>query len=954
MNFYYPLRCKREREHFIIQAAPYELIRLAGIGQRCYLSAFDHSKARGAGEVPTSNRIELILSSYLQSEFSSIFWFGFRLANRAGTTHQAVELLTQRLQLDIKHVHGIDSVSSHGGFVEVVGSIGSSVARASFTGTSAQASALIEQFPDTFADEDRLKEFLECRAIERHLTLRLNGLAPAIKFLECRRGFPPFYWTVDSLVHRGAQDLVAVIAPGHAKLANEVPSCDIRIPIDSISSPKQNDLVKELLDAASFAMTLKLDPDNYSISVFFKPASERIMAFPLYCTPDPGTLSSVLREFAAMKINLRTVRSLANLTDEKMRYLMDIYGNVEQTSLEGLCPELFLRFLANACEGANVASVSDWPRSIFIPGGHHGRPFNLLFAATTKLRTRGSREVVVVPSSVVLGGDGRIISLCNDILKTVSDGECQTWEALVECVRAAVTVAGEFELVGQTIDGYAFGPLEWIIDIHLRHRRPNGGEDSNRLYPERVGVRVIMGATFALIYCYAGDPLGGERPVRREDFMRRLDTALYKTAHGEFSEDAFRPVIGWLCRHAKAGYPFEDQSRDECAATEQSLRDERKRAEEYAAALLGENFRAFRKEHHDNLPNMDKSHRYYIGDELGRGNFGVTYEVTDFQADRTAKLTPVGKCVMKCERLPPSALGDAAVLRANLLIKPTATPRSRVLWYSDAFVVDGQYLVAVMPKAAGRALSDVIAEQARGDRDMFALEQLQSITHSVLEGFTSLLTDADIALTHGDVKPGNIFVSADDQTTPRCQLIDYGLSRCTQGVVGQPVGQGYLLSDDEYRGRDIQWLPPETVALRTHLGVLSDLRSLGMILYRLLTGFHPWMAVSPSPEDQPRVTAGGSPWDKLAQIKEPKLVLPGEFRLDWRPLDVFFQEVFATAYLVSRTPKGGEQPEAGQGHVEDFRKAFDEAIAEILQGEFGVPIGGMVRVPEEITRTSSS
>jgi serine/threonine-protein kinase len=81
-------------------------------------------------------------------------------------------------------------------------------------------------------------------------------------------------------------------------------------------------------------------------------------------------------------------------------------------------------------------------------------------------------------------------------------------------------------------------------------------------------------------------------------------------------------------------------------------------------------------------------------------------------------------------------------------------------------------------------------------------------------------------VVHGDVKPGNVKLAPDG----RVMLLDFGIARTTTG--GQPGagnGQRVVLVTPG-------WASPEQVADRVELDGRTDLFSLGLVLYCLLTG----------------------------------------------------------------------------------------------------------------------
>ena len=92
------------------------------------------------------------------------------------------------------------------------------------------------------------------------------------------------------------------------------------------------------------------------------------------------------------------------------------------------------------------------------------------------------------------------------------------------------------------------------------------------------------------------------------------------------------------------------------------------------------------------------------------------------------------------------------------------------------------------------------------------------------------------AVVHLDLKPSNILVKED--CTPK--LLDFGIAKHLEDP-GEPVNQTELRCTPAFAA-------PEQIR-REPVGTYTDVYSLGVILYQLLTGRHPYLtADSPAPE----------------------------------------------------------------------------------------------------------
>jgi serine/threonine-protein kinase len=131
----------------------------------------------------------------------------------------------------------------------------------------------------------------------------------------------------------------------------------------------------------------------------------------------------------------------------------------------------------------------------------------------------------------------------------------------------------------------------------------------------------------------------------------------------------------------------------------------------------------------------------------------------------------------------------------------------------------------VMPKLEGTTLAQLILDQER-----LSVPLALWITRQVADGLAALYTGA--GMIHTDVKPANIIVSPAGHAT----LIDFGFV--------QTPAEASQWATRPLAGT-LAYIAPEMVTSALAAGPRSDIYSLGVTLYEMLTGRRPWDSNDP-------------------------------------------------------------------------------------------------------------
>jgi serine/threonine protein kinase len=215
--------------------------------------------------------------------------------------------------------------------------------------------------------------------------------------------------------------------------------------------------------------------------------------------------------------------------------------------------------------------------------------------------------------------------------------------------------------------------------------------------------------------------------------------------------------------------------------------------------------------------------RYQVDQLIARGGMADVFRATQLAVGRHVAI----------KVLHPAPLRDLRIVaRFQQEARAIATlGHPNIIGLIDFGESDDHHLYLVMEFAEGDPLDEVIGREAP-----MAPERVVHIGRQMLE---ALVEAHSHGIIHRDLKPGNVMLADRGKRQDLVKILDFGIAKMTgqeQGSVDL-TGAGMTLGSPPYMA------PEQAMALP--VSPRSDLYSLGVILYELLTGHTPFTGETP-------------------------------------------------------------------------------------------------------------
>jgi serine/threonine protein kinase len=222
-----------------------------------------------------------------------------------------------------------------------------------------------------------------------------------------------------------------------------------------------------------------------------------------------------------------------------------------------------------------------------------------------------------------------------------------------------------------------------------------------------------------------------------------------------------------------------------------------------------------RSQNMSNLPMINHivANRYAVGQKIGSGGMGHVFRGVDQRTD-----TPVAIKTLRSELSTPDIV--TRFIREGEALRQLNHPN--IVALLDAVQENDEYYL-VMQLVEGGALDEILRETPR-----LPVKQVLNIALDLADALTRAHR---LNIVHRDIKPANVLLAKDGM--PR--LSDFGIARVMDSDItetGSVMGTAAYIAPEVLQG--------EAADAR------SDIWSLGIMLFEMLAGRHPFKGTNPS------------------------------------------------------------------------------------------------------------
>lgn len=225
------------------------------------------------------------------------------------------------------------------------------------------------------------------------------------------------------------------------------------------------------------------------------------------------------------------------------------------------------------------------------------------------------------------------------------------------------------------------------------------------------------------------------------------------------------------------------------------------------------------------------NHRYLIRDLIGRGGGGKVYLAEDCTNGGIAVAVKILSLNLDNKTISQRFAREVFI---GTQLGRKSKHIVRILGYG---VTDEKIPFYVMEYLQGKNLLQVINNQP------VTLDKFLDISYQICLGLQCAhkgvsLKGKTYSVIHRDIKPENIFITEDTKTGEIVKILDFGIAKFLKERAGATLSKSFMGS--------LPYSSPEHMEGRKLLDIRSDIYSLGILMYQMLSGKHPYQLKSNS------------------------------------------------------------------------------------------------------------
>lgn len=221
--------------------------------------------------------------------------------------------------------------------------------------------------------------------------------------------------------------------------------------------------------------------------------------------------------------------------------------------------------------------------------------------------------------------------------------------------------------------------------------------------------------------------------------------------------------------------------------------------------------------------------KYRIGREIGSGGMGYVVSATHVHLGQTVAIKLINGARLDDNQWVERFMREA---RACALLRSEHVAR---VFDVDLLKEGGAYMV--MELLVGSDLSEL--SHRRGP-----LPVEESCAY-MLQACEAMAEAHSVGIVHRDLKCANLFVTQRAGAKPWLKVLDFGVSKANEITSGESTTAGVTLTKETMFLGSPQYMAPEQIRSPKGVDHRADIWSLGVVLYRILSGRQPFSGASP-------------------------------------------------------------------------------------------------------------